>query len=266
MNRRLCFRIAGFAIGLMIIGLWKFVVDARFVSPMYLPEPARAWSALVNGFTEGELASRLVLTLEHIVLGWLFASIVGVVVGSLLGVSRFARVFIAPMLEIFRPLPAAALFPVAISIFGLNEKMVVAVIGFGAVWPTLLATVHGFDTVHERLRDVRHLLELSRWNYIRKVALPNASPHILAGMRLSLTYALVLSVTGEMLSSSEGLGFWIMQQARSFRADGVFAGVILFGVIGYVTAQLMSVLERWMLRWRENERVGAHARSAVAPA
>lgn len=247
----LVMRFAGLLVAALFVALWKAIAVAKLVSPAFLPDPFAAWSALIDGFGQYELLPRLLLTLEHIFLGWLVASLCGIGAGSLVGVSQAARIYVAPMFEIFRPLPAAALFPVAIAIFGLNETMVIFVIAFGAVWPTVLATVHGFETVNQRLIDVRKMLTMSRWHYVWKIALPNASSQILAGMRLSLTYSLVLSVTGEMLSSSDGLGFWIMQQSRAYRADSLFAGVILFGCIGYLTSRLMTVLERRLLRWRE---------------
>ena len=71
-------------------------------------------------------------------------------------------------------------------------------------------------------------------------------------MRLSLTIALILSVTGEILSGSPGLGHWILLQARGFRSPDLFAGVLLFGVIGYASSQLVALLEARLLRWRGN--------------
>jgi sulfonate transport system permease protein len=233
-----------------VVALWKLVSDFHLVSPIFLPPPDRAWDALVFDAQRGDLPGRVLLTLKHMVYGWLLASLGGVALGSLIGISRLARVYIAPTLEFFRPLPASAMFPVLIAFFGLTENMVLAVIAFGALWPTLLATISGFATVKPRLREVARLMRLSRRQFILWVALPNAMPEILAGMRLSLTIALILSVTGEILSGSPGLGHWIMLQARAFRAPDLFAGVLLFGVIGYASAQLVALLEWWLLRWR----------------
>jgi ABC-type nitrate/sulfonate/bicarbonate transport system permease component len=235
-----------------VVLLWKFVSDFHLVSPIFLPPPDRAWNALLFDSERGDLVRRVLLTLEHMVYGWLLASLSGIVLGSFIGISRVARIYIAPTLEFFRPLPASAMFPVLIAFFGLTENMVLAVIAFGAVWPTLLATISGFATVKPRLREVARLMRLSRTQFIFSVALPNAMPEILAGMRLSLTIALILSVTGEILSGSPGLGHWIMLQARAFRAPDLFAGVLLFGVIGYASAQLVALLEWWLLRWRTN--------------
>ncbi len=154
------------------------------------------------------------------------------------------------MLELMRPLPASAVMPLAISLLGLSERMVIAVIAFGALWPMLLATVHGFAAVEPRLYEVSRALGLSRLEQIYKISLPSSMPDIFSGMRLGLTVALILAVVGEMLASQEGLGNQILLAARSFRAADLYAGVILLGVTGYVTALLLGAVEARALRWR----------------
>jgi sulfonate transport system permease protein len=236
------------AAGVLI--MWQLVSELRLVSPIFLPPPTKAWAALVFNVDNGVLPVRILTTLKHMFYGWLLASIGGIALGSIIGISRVGRAYLAPTLELFRPLPASALFPVAIAFFGLTEGMMLMVIGFGALWPTLLATVNGFATIKPRLTEVARLLEMSRVKFIFSVALPNAMPEALAGMRLSLTISLILSVAGEILSGSDGLGRWILLQARAFRTPDLFAGVLLFGVIGYLSAQLVAWLERRLLRWR----------------
>ncbi|MGH1413566.1 MAG: ABC transporter permease [Pelagimonas sp.] len=234
----------------LLILAWKYLSDNRIVSPIYLPGPDRTWNALMSELRGGDLVWRIVKTLEHMAFGWLLASFIGVVIGVAISIFPFIRRLLGPTLEFFRPLPASAIFPVAIAVFGLSQSMVFAVIAFGAVWPTLLATISGFDALHPRLAELRKLLGMSTMDYVRKVALPSALPEILAGMRLSLMVALILSVTGEILSSSEGLGHWIMLQARSYRSDTLFAGVLLFGAIGYLSAKTLTLFENHLVGWK----------------
>jgi sulfonate transport system permease protein len=189
-------------------------------------------------------------TVKNMLYGWFLASLVGVVLGASVGISPLARAYLGPMLEFSRPLPASAIIPVAISLLGLTQAMVLTVIAFGALWPTLLATVHGFSTVEPRLYEVGQALRLTRIDVIRKIALPNAVPDIIAGMRLSLTTALVLAVVTEMLSSQQGLGRWILLAGRSYKAPDLFAGVILLGMIGFASSQLLSWAEIHVLRWK----------------
>ncbi len=243
-------RLASFAVAAAFVAVWQLVANQRLVSPVFLPGPDRAWSALLRGFASGDLDAKLLGTLGHMALGWLIASIVGIVLGALIGSSRAMRAYLAPTLEFLRPLPASAIIPVAIALFGLTEGMALSVIAFGSLWPMLLATIHGFSAVEPRLYEVARSLHLSRAAVIFKIALPSASPDILAGMRLSLTVALILAVVCEMLAGLDGLGHWVLLSARAFRSADLFAGVILLGATGYVTAQGMAAAERWALRWR----------------
>lgn len=246
----LLWRIASFAVAAGLVALWQVVADLRLVSPVFLPGPDKAWAALLRGFATSDLLDKLVGTLEHMLYGWLLASIFGIALGALIGSSRPMRLYIAPTLEFLRPLPASAIIPVAIALFGLSQGMALFVIAFGAIWPMLLATIHGFAAVEPRLYEVARALHLSRAAVIFKIALPSASPDILAGMRLSLTVALILAVVCEILAGLDGLGHWVLLSARAFRSADLFAGVILLGAVGYLTALAMDAVERRLLRWR----------------
>jgi sulfonate transport system permease protein len=251
MNRTLVYwRALSFIVAAGFVGLWQVIANLRLVSPVFLPGPDRAWASLLHGFASGDLWGKLLGTLQHMAYGWFAASIGGIALGAMIGSSKIMRSYVAPSLEFLRPLPVSAIIPVAIAMLGLTESMALFVIAFGAVWPMLLATVHGFAEVEPRLYEVARSLHLSRLAVIFKIALPSASPDILSGMRLSLTVALILSVVCEILAGLDGLGHWVLLSARSFRSADLFAGVILLGAIGYVTALMMSMVERRLLKWR----------------
>ncbi len=248
--RRWAWRLGSVLVCVALVLLWQAAADARLVSPVFLPGPDKVWLALRRGFASGVLSDKLAGTVLRMIEGWAVASVLGVGLGVLIGVSAAARAWLGPTLEFLRPLPASAVIPVAIALFGLSDGMVLGVIGFGALWPMLLATVHGFAAVEPRLYEVSRGLGLSRVAVIWKVALPSALPDILAGARLGLTVALVLAGVGEMLAGRDGLGQWILLAARSFRAPDLYAGAVLFGLLGYVSALLIGAVERRALRWR----------------
>jgi ABC-type nitrate/sulfonate/bicarbonate transport system permease component len=154
------------------------------------------------------------------------------------------------MLEMVRPVPVSAFMPVVIAFVGLSGGMVLIVIALGAIWPVLLATVHGVSSVEPRLMEVSRSLRLNRMQTLWKIALPNSQPDILAGMRIGLTVSLILAVIGEMLTSENGLGHHVLVAARAFRSADLFAGVILLGVIGLVSNVVLQEIERYMLRWK----------------
>lgn len=239
-----------------LVALWWASSNAGWVSRVFLPTPQATFASLADGLNltgngGGELRGFTQATLVRMPLGWLLASLLGVLLGAAIGVSPAVRAWVQPTLEFIRPLPASALLPLAISIFGLNPGMVLFVVAFGAMWPVLLATVHGFASVEPRLNEVARCLQLPRAAFIWKVGLPNALPDILAGMRLSMTISLIVAVVGEMIASQSGLGQAILLAARAFRASDLFAGIVLLGLIGFLSNALLAFAEKRLLRWQK---------------
>jgi sulfonate transport system permease protein len=233
-----------------LVLLWGFAYSRQWLSPAFLPSPMETMRTLADGMQGGDLAHRTRLTVERMFYGWMLSSLLGIVLGALVGLSAAARIWLLPTLELLRPLPASSLVPVGIALIGLSNSMVIGAVVFGAVWPVLLATTHGFASVDDRLREVARMLGIGRAKFAWKFGLPNAAPDILAGMRLSLTASLIVTIVGEMLSAQEGLGTTILHAARSFRASDLYAGVIMLAVIGFASSWLLDRVEHRLLRWR----------------
>lgn len=241
---------ASLALLAALVALWWAATAAGWVSRVFLPSPQATLASLAEGLAQGPLAGDTAATVVRMLQGWLLASLAGIGLGALIGSSAAARAWLQPTLEFLRPLPASALLPLAIALFGLSATMVLSVVAFGAMWPVLLATVHGFASVHARLAEVSQALQLTRGAHVLKIALPNALPDIVAGMRLALTVALIVTVVGEMIASQPGLGQSILLAARAFRSSELFAGVVLLGTIGFASNALLALAEHRLLRWR----------------
>ncbi len=234
----------------LALAMWWLASHQQWVSKVFLPTPEVTIASLRDGLREGSLWGQTAATVARMLEGWLLACAAGVLLGALIGTSAAARAWLQPLLEFIRPLPASAVMPLAISIFGLGPGMVLFVVAFGSMWPVLLATLHGFAGVEPRLREVAAALQLPRAGVLWKIGLPNAMPDILAGMRLSMTVSLIVAVVGEMIASQEGLGQAILLAARSFRASELYAGIALLGVIGFAANALLALAERRLLRWQ----------------
>ena len=245
-------RLGSIGVTLALVALWALITHQGWVSPVFLPTPGATLDALLSGLSAGALGALTWATVKRMIYGWALASLIGIALGAWIGLSATLRTWLTPTLELLRPLPASALVPIMIAFVGLSPAMVLIVIAFGASWPVLLATIQGFASIEPRLREVAQVLRLSKPAFVLKIGLPNAMPDALAGMRMSLTVALILAVVGEMLASQEGLGSAILLAARSFRAAELYAGVALLGLIGLASNLLLSLAERRALRWKNN--------------
>ena len=235
---------------LSIFMLWQIVAANKFVQPIFLPSPASTFANLWRGLVEGDLVALTLSTMERMIYGWLLASLGGILLGALIGLSPRIRYWLTPTLELLRPLPASTLLPVGIALFGLHPNMLLGIIAFGAIWPVLLPTIQGFAAIDPRLREVARILGVGPVAFAIKFGLPNALPDAIAGMRLSLTACLIITVVGEMITAQEGLGATIMMAARTFRSTDLYAGIILLGVVGATNNALLGLIERAAMPWR----------------
>jgi sulfonate transport system permease protein len=250
MKARIAWAIASIAVGVALVMLWQVIADMKILSPAFFPGPDRTWKAFTRAAASGDLAPRVYATVWRMFIGWALASVLGVLLGSLIGSSPRLRRLLGPMLEFLRPLPASATIPIFIVLLGLTNAMVLTVVAFGALWPMLLGTVHGFEAVEPRLYEVARVLHLSKASVIFKIALPSALPDILSGLRLSLTVALILTVVCEMLVGVDGLGSWTLISARAFRSPDLYAGVFLLGIIGHLGASILTMVSNRLLVWK----------------
>jgi ABC-type nitrate/sulfonate/bicarbonate transport system permease component len=241
---------AATAFTLLVIVLWQVVVEAGLVNRLFLAAPSQAFAVIVERAWSGTLWTAILDTAQRMAAGWVLAVLLAMALGIAIGNSKSANQFLSPTLEFFRPLPASAVIPVAVLFFGLTTTMSTFVIAFGSLWPVLLGAIHGFVKVPRELREVASTLEMSKVRYIVTVAIPSASVDIMAGLRISLALALILTVVTEMQASLPGLGYDIFLAQRTFRSADLYAGLITLGVFGFLVSHLLLLAERRLMWWR----------------
>jgi sulfonate transport system permease protein len=233
-----------------MLAFWWAVTEAELISRIYLPSPASVAEALYDNVVSSQLTRPVVDTAWRMLIGWFLASIIGIALGAAIALNPTARAVLGPTLELMRPLPASAIIPVAVLALGLTNKMVIFVIAFGSLWPVLLSTMTGFRGIEPRLREVAAALELSRSEYLWKIAFRSAAPDIIAGLRLGLTLALILCIVAEMISLTGGIGSEILLASRSFRSADLYAGIAVIGAMGFLLNRGIIAVENRLLRWR----------------
>ncbi|MEU7809733.1 ABC transporter permease [Micromonospora sp. LA-10] len=241
-------RALGYALGLpaALVAAWWVASDGS--TNVFLPPLRTIVEAFGDVWFSDTFVSDVVPSLWRLAAGYAIALAAGVVLGFVIGRWAAPRALTGPLLAYFRVLPAPVLIPVLLVAVGIGDATKLVVITVGAVWPILLNTADGVRAADEvgletaaayRLpRRTRHLLVLR-----------GASPQIFAGARQALGLSIILMVVSEMLMSTDGLGFTVVQFQRSFAIPQMWSGVLLIGLLGFGLAKLFELVERRALRW-----------------
>jgi ABC-type nitrate/sulfonate/bicarbonate transport system permease component len=232
---------------LVVLGVW-YVASANSTS-FYFPPLADMLQRFKEIWLGSGFVTDAVPSLSRMVTGYTISAVSGILVGIALGLSVWTSRLLAPIVEFLRAIPSVVLIPFGIVVFGVDDTMKVFVIALGCSFPVILNTVDGVRSVEPTLIDVARTFRFSRLERLWKVVLPSASPQIFAGLRASLALALILMVVSELVASTNGIGYAILQSQRLFAVTDMWAGILALGILGYLINGLLVMLERRVLAW-----------------
>lgn len=239
---------ASVLIGLILV--WQLVtllVDDPVNWPTFIDVAARFWEMWA---TDPEAwRESLLPSIARLLAGWLAAVAVGMTVGVLIGLSTKARDYVNPIIQFLRAIPPPTLLPLFIVLLGIGDVMKAVMILFGVVWPILLNTADGVSSVEPLHRETGRVYRIGFRDELIRIVLPSAAPKIFAGLRVSLSIAVVLMVISEMVATVNGVGFDLVQAQRSFRSLDVWATIVLLGIIGYTLNTVLAAIESRVLSW-----------------
>jgi ABC-type nitrate/sulfonate/bicarbonate transport system permease component len=223
----------------------------------YYPPLTDILSTFADTWLFERVGSDVVPSLLRMGVGYAIAVGVGIGLGLLLGLSSRARRAAAPIVEFLRAIPPPALLPFAILVIGVGDSMKVFIIAFVCLWPILLNTIDGVTGIDPTLRETTRMYGIEGRERLWRVMLPAASPQIFAGMRTSLSLALILMVISEMVASTNGIGYFVLQSQRTFALPEMWSGILLLGILGYALNGAFVLIERRVLRWHRGARASA---------
>jgi ABC-type nitrate/sulfonate/bicarbonate transport system permease component len=234
---------------LALVAAWELAARAEWINPLIVPRPTRVLGVFSDLVWSGQLPMQIMLSMKRAAAGYLLAAAVFIPLGIAMGLSqRFHRALIV-IVEMLRPVPPPVMIPVALLVFGLEDRMKVFVIFFSCAWPILLNTIDGVRHLDWVLLNTARTFRLSRGATICRVILPAAAPQIMTGLRVSLPIMLILVVISEMVGSTDGIGYFILDAQRRFRIAQMYAGMFALALLGYALNQLFNLLHRRLLPW-----------------
>jgi NitT/TauT family transport system permease protein len=231
------------------IALWEIAgrsTSAAFMAPLS-ETLVRLWQLI----SRGEFISQLLDSSELFLTGFVLALAVGAPLGMLLARVRVLRIGIEPYIMILYATPMVALIPFILSIMGFGFAPKVLVVFLFTVFPVLYNTVEGARSMRPELIEVAKSFRSSEWALWREVMLPYTLPYTMTGVRQAIGRALVGMIAAEFFLSSTGLGQLIMGASQDFDTAGVFASILVIGVIGVGLTRLGLKIEQHFAKWRQ---------------
>lgn len=249
--RKLALGVAGI-VGFLLI--WQLLPVLGIVNPAYFPTATETIAQLFVEFRDLEFWRNVGRTLTSWGIGLLIATVLAVVLGTIIGLVPFLRRATHTTVEFLRPIPSVALIPLAILMFGYQLQAALLIIVFASFWQVFIQVLYGVADVDAVARDTARSFGLSRGSRIVNLVFPTALPYLMTGLRLAATVALILAITAEMFINVPGLGRAIMFAREAGQWTTVYALVIVTGMLGLLVNLVFRAIERRSLSWHQSVR------------
>ncbi|OZI23865.1 ABC transporter permease [Bordetella genomosp. 9] len=243
--------LAGFV---MLIALWFLSVRFLHVPSYILPDPMKVLHALWAGLAVDPTSATgfyrpLWSTLSNAALGFLIGSVTGLVLGSLMAESKVVEKLVMPYAFALQSLPKVAIAPLIVIWLGFGDSSKIAIAALLAFFPLLINSFTGLRATEPERIDLMRSLSATRFEIYRIVKLPNAAPFIFAGLDMAVVYALLGAIVAEFLGAQQGMGVAITQAQSVSDVAGVFALLIILGVMGVLLHGAVNRIERRVVHW-----------------
>ncbi|GAA2337713.1 ABC transporter permease [Dactylosporangium salmoneum] len=249
--------LAAVALPAVLLVTWWFASAGS--QDFYQPPLETILRVFPDTWTPARLRGDVLPSLIRLFAGYFLAVGLGIALGVAVGAGRTLRRLAEPPLEFLRAIPPPVLVPVLILVSGFSDRTKILVIVLGAVWPVLLNTVEGVRAADEVLADTCRTYRVRGWLRLRAFVLPSASPQIVVGARQALSISIIMMVIGELLGTTNGLGYTVIEFQRGFQIPQMWSGVFVLGLLGVALSALFGLAERRVLSWYHAARAAERA-------
>lgn len=240
-------------LGIAILFVWQGV-SGRLIDNFFISNPIDVGQRLIGWTLDGSIFTHLWATVYATMAGFAIGSVLGGTLGIWLGVSPFISRLLNPYLNGLNALPKVALAPLFVLWFGLGIESKIALAAALVLFLVFLNTFAGVRQVDQDLIEIARLMKATRLQVIAKVIVPSAMSWMFAGLRVSVPYALIGAVIGEMVASNKGLGYLVQFSGAQFDTAGVFAVLIVIALLAMTSNFLVDAVQNHLEQWRITSR------------
>ena len=243
------------ALLIVLAVLWYAVTEKRLWSPYLLPSPGRVALTFCELALSGQLMSNTLISLQRMAIGFTVSAVLGIPLGFVFAVSPRIYAYAKGILELLRNTPPLAFIPLLILWWGIGELSKIILIVLVAFFPMLINTVEGVCSVDQKLVEAGRVFGFSRKRIFWEIVLPSAFPNIVTGLRISMGYSWRAIIGAEMIASSSGLGYMILNGQQLSRTDAVLCGIVVIALLGVLGEGLLSLTTKPFLKWRKSAEI-----------
>ena len=233
---------------------WQLLPTLGLVDPRYFPTATATLAQLGQDLRDLEFWRNVGRTMTAWAIGLLIATVLAVVLGTIIGLVPFLRRATHTTVEFLRPIPSVALIPLAVLLYGYQLQAALIIIVFASFWQVFIQVLYGVADVDAVARDTARSFGLSRGSRIVNLVFPTALPYLMTGLRLAAAVALILAITAEMFIGNPGLGREIVFAQSAGNWPAVYALVVVTGLLGLAINLVFRAIERRSLSWHQSVR------------
>lgn len=242
----------GILLPALLLALWWWsTAVAHYFTENQLPPPQRLLSALRELNRQGDYSRHLLASLRRVALGFGAGAGIGVVLGTLVGLSKTLERIVDPTLQGLRSVPSLAWVPFLLLWLGIDESPKITLIAIGAFFPVYINLVSGIRQVDRKLVEVGEIFVLNSRERVIEIFLPAAAPYAMTGLRIGLGQAWLFLVAAELIASTRGLGFLLIDGQNNLRPDLMLVSILTLALLGKSADSLLRLLEGKLLGWSD---------------
>ena len=235
---------------LVLLLLWQLAVSRHWVSAQILPPPGRVLATFVDLARSGDLWAELSISLQRVLIGSVLGGVLGLALGLLMGLSRQAEAYLWPLFQAVGQVPVLGWIPLLMMLVGIDETLKYLVIAKAVLVPMTINTFAGLRNIPQSYLEVARVYRFNLPQRLRRVILPAALPSIFTGVRFALTKGWIALVTVELLASSEGIGYLMVDGRQMFQLDLVIVAMLVIGLVGLLLDKGLALIETRLQRWQ----------------
>jgi NitT/TauT family transport system permease protein len=236
---------------LILAAGWEIVARLELVSSTALPPLSDVIAAWIDMIKDGELVTNGASSLYRAGVGLALSVIVGTLLGIGMAWWKPVNVLVAPLVEIFYPLPKSALIPVTVIWLGFGDGSKILLIFLGCMLPVTLGAFNGARSSEQVLVWSARSMGASRLRMLWDVVLPSAMPELLNGIRTALALAFILLVSSELIVAQKGFGYLIGFLGANGTYDAMYAVVFTVAFLGFAADRIYQMFVHRVLLWRQ---------------